>query len=225
MSFGRHLKCLSQIFLSCCRWQWKKIWLWRLLPPFHLFIMLPSGNYIWFDFLPGYKFCVILSVVSYIWNSIMLCWKNTINPVLSFCSLHFLVVVVIYVTSRGHQRYIFMIWGHKKAQYCSRFYFGKINKQKHNINAVKWLILINRIQNKVFVYIIYVCVCVCTVYIYYVHKKACIYLRKICNVYILHIFVYEYKYIHANIIIIYAVCMHNMYLYMHNKYTQHTYIM
>ncbi len=64
------------------------------------------------------------------------------------------------------------------------------------------LIAINRIQNKVFVYIIYVY----TVYIYYVYiiqTHACIYLRKKCYVYLLNLFIYnvkiKYKYEYINV--------------------------
>ncbi len=50
--------------------------------------------------------------------------------------------------------------------------------------------MINQIQNKSFSLHN---ICVRTVYIYYVyintHTYACIYLRKICNVYILNIFI------------------------------------
>ncbi len=66
--------------------------------------------------------------------------------------------------------------------------------------------------------------CVYTVYMYYVYinTHTCIYLRKICYDYILNIFVYKNinvytcKYLQN----IYCMCV---YLYIHNKYTQHTY--
>ncbi len=51
-------------------------------------------------------------------------------------------------------------------------------------------------------------------YIYYVYKytHACIYLRKICYVYTLNIFIYDINYMnkiytHVNIFKIYAVCV------------------
>ncbi len=61
----------------------------------------------------------------------------------------------------------------------------------NNNSAVKRLITINHIQKiKVFVYIIY-SMCVCCVYLLCICKytHACIYLRKICYVYILNIFI------------------------------------
>ncbi len=68
------------------------------------------------------------------------------------------------------------------------------------ICAVKRLIVINRIQNKVFVYIIYVCaLCIFIMYIK-IHKHAYIYLRKICYVYKLSIFIYNLTYMNKNYI-------------------------
>ncbi len=49
-----------------------------------------------------------------------------------------------------------------------------------NISAVKWLMMINHIQNKSFVYIIYVCV-LC---IFIIRTHACIYFREILFLYI-----------------------------------------
>ncbi len=58
-------------------------------------------------------------------------------------------------------------------------------------SAVKRLIVINRIQNKSFC-LHNICVCTVCTFIMYVqiHTHACIYLRKICYICILNIFIY-----------------------------------
>ncbi len=55
---------------------------------------------------------------------------------------------------------------------------------------------------------------------------ACIYLRKICYICILNIFIYKlYKYIYLNACKYFQniYCM-SVFLYIHNKYTQYTHI-
>ncbi len=71
--------------------------------------------------------------------------------------------------------------------------------------------MINRIQNKSFVYIIYMC----TSYIYYVYKYTHIHVyisEKHVMFYVLNVFIYNIN--------IYCMCV----LYIHNKCTQYTYI-
>ncbi len=66
-------------------------------------------------------------------------------------------------------------------------------------SAVKRLIAINRIQNKRFVYKIYVRVLCIFIMFIQIHTHACIYLRKICYIYILNIFIYDINYMNLNI--------------------------
>ncbi len=62
-----------------------------------------------------------------------------------------------------------------------------------------------------------------------IQTHACIYLRKICYVYILNIFIYNIKY-NTNIYCIYLcgyfyiLCVY-IYIYIYNKHSTHTYIM
>ncbi len=48
-----------------------------------------------------------------------------------------------------------------------------------------------------------------------------IYLRQICYVYIIHLFIYNRNYMKINIFNVYCMCM---LLYINNKYTQYTHI-
>ncbi len=100
----------------------------------------------------------------------------------------------------------------------------KISKSNDIIfSAVKLLISINRIKNKVFIYM-----CVCTVYIYYAyintHTHAFLYLRK--NVYLYITLIFYYINIHVNTCkyFLNIYCM-SVCLYIINKHSPHTYIM
>ncbi len=92
-----------------------------------------------------------------------------------------------------------------------------VNHISISISAVKWLIVINRIQNKSFGLHIK---CVCTVYIYYeyinTHTSMYIFQKNVLRLYIKYIYMlYKlYNYINVNIFKIYAVCVR---IYLHNK--------
>ncbi len=88
----------------------------------------------------------------------------------------------------------------------NEFLFTSISVLKSIKNsAVKWLIVINRIQYKSFVYII----CVCTVYKYYLYINKSISVRKMnMLIYIYNYMIYKYKYfIYKNNIFI-NICRH-----------------
>ncbi len=99
-------------------------------------------------------------------------------------------------------------------------------------SAVKWLIVINRIQNKSF------ClhnICVCTVYIYYAYINTHTYSIYFENIYMyLHVYIYIhilyiiYKYIYYMSITYFLKCIHAcvcIYIYIINIHSTHTYIM
>ncbi len=71
------------------------------------------------------------------------------------------------------------------------------------------------------------CVCAPCVYIchVYINTHTCMYIfQKICYAYILHLLIYNTKYMNLNIDIIKnAVCV-CIYKYIRNKYTQNTHI-
>ncbi len=96
-------------------------------------------------------------------------------------------------------------------------------------SAVKQLIAINHIKNKKMMYVIYVC----TVYIYYVYIYIYIdthiqhiFKKNMLRLYIKYIYIwynlYEYKYKHAYIFKIYAVCG-CLYIYIRNIHSTHIY--
>ncbi len=80
--------------------------------------------------------------------------------------------------------------------------------------------------------------CVYCVYLLCIYKYTHMYLRKICYVYILNIYIYhlyEYKYIHANtcnyfqniccMCVSYIYIYIYIYIYTHIIYTEHTHIL
>ncbi len=67
--------------------------------------------------------------------------------------------------------------------------------------------------------------CVYTVYYVYINTHTCMYIFKKMYVYILNIFIYDINDMNVNIYIykyFQNICCISVYLYIHNKYTQHT---